>query len=107
MESSEIKIGDLVEPYRHYEFDETKTAILKPSPSSEEAGTKWRFLGFGIVKYHDKHEPLTIEELEQLRQRMEKLKRYSDIDVDFAVETSQLVHDLDEEPVIELELVEG
>ena len=101
---NEIKIGDLVEQYKHYEFDETKTAILKPGPSSDVAGTKWRFLGFGTSKYENDYEH---KSLEQIKSTVESLKRYVDIDVNFAVEVLQFVNDLDEEPIVELELVEG
>ena len=108
IESSEIKIGDLVEPYRHYEFDETKTAILKPGPSSEVAGTKWRFLGFGIYKDKDKYE-LDSSIIEGLKQTERLLKQHVDFELDFdgLIELLELDKELDENPVVELELVEG
>lgn len=108
MESSEIKIGDLVEQYRHYEYDETKTAILKLGPSSEDAGTKWRFLGFGISKDKDKYE-LDSSIIESLKQTESLLKQHVDFDINFdgLVELLELDKELDEEPVVELELVEG
>lgn len=93
--SNEIKIGDLVEQYRHYEYDENKAAILKLGPSSEDAGTKWRFRGFGKYKHDYKLESSTIEQLKQHG------------DFDELVELLELDEGLDEEPVVELELVEG
>jgi len=92
---NKIKLGDLVEQYRHYEYDDTKAAILKPGPSSENADTKWKFLGFAIYKHKYKLESSLIE----------RLKQYGDFDE--LVELLELDEDLDEEPVVELELVEG
>jgi len=87
--SNELKIGDLVEQYKHYEYHETKGAILKPGPSSESARTKWRFRGFGTYKNKYKLEASTIKQI----------KQYSNF--------YDEILELDEEPVVELELVEG
>jgi len=78
---NEIKVGDLVEQYRHYEYDDTKGAILKKGPISDHTGTKWRFRGFGKYKY--KLEP-------SIRQQFEQYGNFAE-----------------EEPVVELELIEG